>query len=67
MENPEKQLGFIQNISCSPDMYDFYITRKRLIAINTASKSNLFSSVGMVDEVFDFAIERKQDKKKGTN
>ena len=48
MENPEKQLGLIQNISCSPDMYDFYITSKRLIAINTASKSNLFSSLGLV-------------------
>ena len=64
MDNSEKQFGLIQNVSCSPDIYDFYITSKRLIAINTASKSNLFLSLGLVGEVFDFAIERNQDKKR---
>ena len=38
MENAEKQIAVINNLFRSPETYNFYLTDKRLIAINTKSQ-----------------------------
>jgi hypothetical protein len=64
MENSEKQIAVIENISRNPETYNFYLTNKRLVAINTKSQSTAFVSLGLVGAVIDTAIEMKQGKKK---
>jgi hypothetical protein len=64
MENSEKQIALIENISRFPETYTFYLTNKRLVAINKKSLSTAFVSLGLVGAAIDIAIEKQQGKKK---